>query len=287
MATTVTELYSGQGGTRSIGRSRTYTRQFRVVTTSVLSVLDTRTLAGIPQILSVHPDDPTAFCVNIVPTQPFEDKQIWEVACDYKNLQVDIQSGNESSGPTGERPKIRWTSAKFREPYEAAYIVGGTGVLPQNIGQFRVLSNSRGQPFSPPRERDITRKILTITRREASYNPDLAGTYEDSINQNQITIAGKVFAKHCGKIESITAETAFENGVLHWVVTYEIHHKRDTWNETLYDKATDADGGTVFLNGQGIALEPAELAAGTMPATTIARPYEEKDFSPLLLPATV
>ena len=288
MATTLNELRLGRGGTRTVGRKRTYVRKFRLVSDGAVDdPLDARTYPGVPQILSPHPQDGTAFCVDVDVDQPYEDKQIWLISCHYGNLNVDTQVTAGETGFTGERIKTTWTSAKYTKAIETATVLGGTAVPFNSIGQVRPILNSRGDPFNPPREIDQTRKILTLSRGEATYDPDQMSLYEDTINSVQIRIANKTFDKHTGKIETITATDAFENGIHYWIVTYEIHHRRDTWNPTILDSGIDDSGRKVMLDGQGNEIPRAQLKAGQAPGTIILREYDEKDFGLLNLPVNV
>ena len=155
--------------------------------------------------------------------------------------------------------------------------------------------NSAGDWFDPPLVRDDSRPVLTIVRNEADFDPEIADSYRDTVNDDYFfgAAAGRV------KCVSITGKQLFSADVLpggfYWVVTYTFQFNRDGWASPLLDqgfrrlvsgsrRAILVDGqpasAPVLLDGSGGVLTP-----GDPPVYQTYHLYLEADYSVFEFPA--
>ena len=171
------------------------------------------------------------------------------------------------------------------------------------------LTNSAGQEFDPPFEKDDARPVLVATKNEWPLEGIIAKAiaYKNAVNTNTFYGAGPREAK----VESIsTGEIQTENEISYHTVTYRIQFNNDKWDVSLvdqgwmhYDNATDknllsAKEGTQDSSGQyddkdapkasepvGLAADGTRLAKGNEPKKLFKQPafriYNELSFASL------
>ena len=258
------ELWEDRESTGDWQYNRTHTRSWRVETNDrdddgfVVFVDGTdATPDPLPVVYEPHPTDPQSFAKSATcrPDSGSAGKT-WIVTVTYDN-KVELDQGGDGApetDPTLRAPKVSWSGAKFSKRVNKDR--DGNAVL-----------NSARQPFDPPPERDMSRRVLTITRIEADYDDSVAEDYEDAVNSD--TFYGRAPGK--AKMDSITAHRHYENGTKYWEVTYVIHFSKDGWQLEGLDignKYMDADGaiwptdGNVkkLLDGEGGLLADDEDA---------------------------
>ena len=209
---------------------KTYERQYVVVTdTGADGPNVVANAAGIPILGSVYQSgndlDPTALCIEVLPTQRGDERTKWDVAVKYSNKQP---QGQTNPNPLLEPPRLSWGFAQFRRPVN--FEIDGTPI-----------TNSAWEPFQI--EIDDSRPVYRVTRNEPTYDVSRAIAYQDAIN----TDAFKGAAPYVAKVMSISGEWKFAGGIYYWEVAYEICFRRDGWRERVIDQ------GYQYLQGTGAA----------------------------------
>jgi len=170
------------------------------------------------------------------------------VECEYQT----ILRENAFPNPVLWHPEVNWGSEQFDEVVEKDR--AGTAI-----------TNSAGDPFDPPLTETRSRSLLTLSRNEATWDPDWPETYENSVNDASITICGKTAAAGTALIRSLGAVYAEANGYEYWRVTYAIAFKSDGWAREVLDagyyrakKAGETERPRIERDGMAVT-EPARL----------------------------
>lgn len=215
------EISGQQASLDGANGQRTYSRLFRVITTSRID-------AG-PAILALAGSslpgrgdfyrgadgsiDTGAWVKKIDPQQDRDNPKVWEVRVDYGPGEPPDEN------PLNRPAKYSWGKAKYTKP----------AVKDRN---GKAIMNSAKVHYDPPAEMDDSRRTLTIVRNEVSYDAARSLDYEDAVNDS----AFMGFAAGRAKVEGITATSESENGFNYWIVTYEFHFRRDGWTLKLLDQ---------------------------------------------------
>jgi hypothetical protein len=243
----VVEIWNGRTSGESEKAVRTYRRVWRVTTTDALTesllvraaipVVRFQSYAGLDGQVDVQ-----AIAQSIEERQT-EDPLTWEVTVTYSTRTARPDRGVPD--PLQRPSKSTWDGQKFQKPIQF-----------DSLG--KTLANSTGDPFDPPYQIDDTRPVLTITRTEAVFNPNVAFTYQDAVNSDLFFGA----APGTAKVEKISAAEHFENNILNYDVTYVFHFRRDGWQPMLQD------AGFNYLGSDG-KPHPILLPTGGTPSAPV------------------
>jgi hypothetical protein len=288
MILSVNEIWDGRQGSVDTKNVRNYTRTFRVITDSMVDgpFQVTDIPPPFPSIFSFYSDpaggiDLGAFCTKITPRQT-DEPFVWIVTCEFSS-KVDnpeqAQAGDTDKDPLTRPSVVKWSMAKFQR------------VLDRDVNDDPIV-NSAGERFDPPIEIDDSRPVLSITRNEPTIDPANIVAYQDAVNTDTFFGCDPGTAK----IDSIEAESAFENGTFYWKVSYTIHFRREGWDVQPLDQGyhhliagvptvnRDPQSGNPYpaprlLDGSGNLL-----GTGADPVFLDFEAYKEMPFAPLALP---
>lgn len=285
----VREIWNGRQASIDSKNVRNYRRTFRVETDSMLDgPFQVTNTALLPSLFAYYADpaggiDLGALVHKITPRQ-LDEPFFWEVDVDYSS-KIDnpeqAQTGAQEQDPLRRPSKIKWSMAKYQKAID-------------KDRNDKAMTNSAGEKYLV--EIDDSRPVLTISRNEQTVLPAQILEYQDAISSD--TFFGA--AAGTAKMDSISAESAYENGTFYWQVEYVIHFRREGWKLKLLDEGMqELVGGKlrpiypdnsanpvtapVPLDSHGVAL--------TLPITP-SNPakfnefdvYKDKAFAPLNLP---
>ncbi len=224
MSVVACEEIVGTKGSMDARLRREYVRVYRVQTDDTNDGPKTvRLAAKIPRIgqLYATPNetDLGSWCKKLDPVRDDANPYFWTVTAEYDSETEDPEEQKEN--PLERPPVLRWSFATERKALQVD--VDG-----------KKLCNSAGQLFDPPIETDEMIVVLAVTRNVAEFNVAQAIAYENAINSDAFMGVDPYVAK----LKGIAAERAFENGVRHWKVGYEIHFRRDGWRLQVLDAGT-------------------------------------------------
>lgn len=309
----VTETWSGETGNNQSDLTRTYSREFRVITNSAShTVPDVGNAAGIPRTWDRHPDDVVCYCDKVSVKRVSNSREIWTVSASYTNKMDEDDEPEED--PLARPWKLSWSSQAFthvadrgikRETIQA----DGTTILPAPSGDIEgPIVNSAGDQFDPPVEIESSNWQLTAKKNIATV-PTWLMDYRDSLNDAQITIAGIVFGRGELRINAMTiSEWTIENDVGFYPFEIQVAQKAETWVRELLDQGTHeiksiTVGGTptdervrivdgkgqhvtepIRLDGEGVKLAPPTAPVEDSVFIRYQVYLKERAFSALGLP---
>jgi hypothetical protein len=231
-----------RGGTLSDDLTRTYYRTFRVSTDTVQDATrNVRLAPGLPALFSSYifgnDLDILCFCIDIDIKQDQDWPLEWLVTAKYSSKQNRPQE-QQNENPLLRAPEYAWSFAEYQRPF----VRDLTG---------RSVVNSASVTFDPPPETEDSRPTLVITRNEAFFNPALALQYQDATNTDLFYGAGLRQAK----FKSITADSAYENGITFQKVKYEVQFRREGFFQEILDQGFCDRNGKIFRDRKdGLAL---------------------------------
>lgn len=309
------ETYDGRNGevtARKVGRFprlvREYVRRWVVHTDSPADTqLQVLLNPAFPRILSPYVGtdqfvDLGSFCTGITASQDQDDPQTWKVQASYSsdlsglaemaNLGDPHRLDGNNIGGQGsqgfENPLLR--------PPKVSWSVLRTTVQLRKDQNGKAFLNSAGDEFDPPPEVDFSRPVLTVVKNFAAFDMVQAVNYADCVNSDQWLSFGPGVVK----VDSITAEFAFENNVPYWAVTASFHFARNdpntpqpTWNPTqILDAGFSDISGKVFTDTYGHPYSKPkpldgtghQLAANAAPQYLSFTLYKARPFAALNMP---
>jgi hypothetical protein len=316
---------------------RDYTVPWRVRTDNTLDGPGTILFAaGLPRFLSPYAEpngfvDQGARMIDADPQQDQDDPFQWLVNYTYSSdLSHIAELANKFASPDGFKnqpkdgatsiggnadqsalnplfrpPQIKWGSVKFRKPIDSAefigtYLASGSQapLTPQGPGDGTItaLTTSAIEQFDPSVEIDDSRPTLTIVKNQINWDPALKDEYKDAVNSDEFY----GFPAGTWKVDDMGADSAYENNVFFWVVTYIFHRRPEGWDINLLDAGfhqISADGQLQLVRDptSGIPLASpalldgngnAQLCANPIPIYRRYRPkeYPRKPYAKLKLP---
>lgn len=183
-----------------------YTVQYYVHTddkdTALLDILNAATLPAFGDEFS---EIPGVYVTN----RDFElvnpnNRLLWVVTLQYNNAIPEVIAGTDTT-------VVSWGTKVIRRTFD--YDEDGKPVV-----------NSVGDPFIPAIEKDIFLLTCRIERDEddveTGTGDHIVGTYVNTVNDADITVAGVTFLKKTAHMESITAD--YDPGVGKWKIVYNI-----------------------------------------------------------------
>lgn len=203
-------------GTGNSDGSRTYTRLFWAVTNSASDGPQSVASSGfLPLPFDVYiagnDVDTGARVQSVTPLQPTMDGTYWEVRVEYSS-----QAVQEIQNPLARPTDIAWGF----QVYQKAIIKDING---------NAIVNKANQLFDPVPEIDDARPTLTFTKNLPSFDPSLAFTYVNSINQT-LWYGG---AAQTWKCMNIASSQQIENGIYYWPTTFEFQYHYETWKLSI------------------------------------------------------
>ncbi len=206
----VDETFSGSAR-YSVQQGREYTRNFRVLTDSVLdgpnvAIKATGICRGDPY-LSVNPleSDPHAYVTDLTANQEDGDGLGWIVTVNYGWYDPTQAGGGRHQNPLLMPIDVSW-NFKDQEHTVQKDIFGAP------------ILNSARDPYNPPVIINTPMQIMTVVRNEASYDSAFAYLYRNSINIDSFAGQSAYFAMCYG----ITPKNLWHQDVgWYYQVTYE------------------------------------------------------------------
>lgn len=243
MAVTQTTLQltdNGQWeGETAEGYERTYRTNWLVVTNDKLDGPQIVMAApGLPSMYSTYAAgndvDTAARLVKKTPKLKSRSAtgNAWVVTCDYTTA---ADSNQSQQDPTERPPTISGSFVQFMRPLEKD--TDGEPVV-----------NTVGDPFDPPIEVEDSRPVLTIVKFFSSLDFVFFCSYKDVINSDTFTVRSLSFAPDVCKMQNLSFNEQWINGINYFQVTAEMEIKPEKWipkeilNQGYRVKWPDADG---------------------------------------------
>jgi hypothetical protein len=229
------EIHEGRQASVDSKFQRTYTRVFLVGTDSGnFGPAYAGSHPSLPIIFSRHPEDIAAFCVRLSPVQDSQDPTLWRVTAEY-SYNPDLTMGGGTGVPAidgqqqGVSPASRDSRPLFRpNDYSIATSTYPMAVCKDTVVANKAIVNKAGDPFLPPLE--MQRAEATITVGLNSLNAP-SGAWLGSVgcvNSNTMVIGAYVANPGQAKLNSISAQFLYENGINYWRWTL-VFGYRTTW----------------------------------------------------------
>ena len=238
----IDETWAGQTGSMENDNSRTYAREFRVVTDDPrYDPAEIGSAAGIPLLWSRHPVDVVCFCDKISVKRLKSSREVWTVTATYTN-KVDEDDEPEDN-PLNRPWKLSWTSQAFTHVAHQGIKLetvkaDGTTILGRPARVEGPIVNSAGDQFDPPVEIESSNWQFTAKKNVAVVPAWLMG-YRDALNDAQIQIAGIIFEEHELRINGMSiGEYTYENDVGFFPFEVQVAQKKETWVRDLLDQGT-------------------------------------------------
>ena len=301
----VISKYGGVSGSGQLAGVREYTKVYTARTDSDQDgVITVGNDSRLPQRGDVYffngEVDAGALCISVSPRQDPGNQRVWEVTCLYSSelgggqgVALGGDSRYNKDNPLQVPPVVTWNTWSELHPVD------------EDINGFPV-ANACAMPFDPTVMKRVQSPAVIVERNEATYPVLFAQTYNDAINSD--VFYG--WQPETAKVESITAQNRFDNGIPYWAVRYEIHFKSPDWKERIANVGTrhykldangffirDADGDKqlfhpvdgdgnystdpVWLNWDGTRMPQDQIAANAIYLPFDI--YEQKPFQALNL----
>ena len=250
------EIHEGRQASVDSKYQRTYTRIFLVGTDSGnYGPAYAGSHPSLPVIFSQHPEDAAAFCVRISPVQDSQEPTLWRVTAEYSYNPDLGGSGNPAidGQQQGVAPADRKANPTTRpNDYSVATSTYPMAVW-KDVVTNKAIVNKAGDPFLPPME--MQRAEATITVGLNSLNAP-SGAWLGSVgcvNSNTMVIGAYNANPGQVKLNSISAQFLYENGINYWrwtlvwgyrtswaaeVLNQGLREKRGTKVYPIYDVAT-------------------------------------------------
>lgn len=223
MSVTVNETYKSRSSNQGADWTRTYTRSWLAETSSATIGAKTVRESCPVAIGNTFDDgdgtDAGSYCQSIDVNCVNEDGKQWEIVATYGPY-------NPETNPQSplERPlQVAWQNAAFEK------------VLDRDADGVDVL-NSASEPFDPPVTVDDDRLILNVVRCEQYFDPGLADTYKNSLNDAPWMGAdtGTI------KLKPIVAVLRKDQDIgYYYEVSYQFEWDKDGWNKPVRDQGVN------------------------------------------------
>lgn len=288
MAVTAVNLIDREGD--ADGNDRSATDTYRVQVDAVADMNEIRLASDGTTTIPLRGDaysasDPRLRVKKVTPRlEKAPDIKSWLVTVEYTT--GNVTNENEAENPLDARPVVQWSDNATSEPwFEDIY--------------DQALTNSAGEVFDPPIQKDIYDATVTITRNVLFYDEVTAEAYRGRVNNFSFPIRGASsnIAAFKAKIISYTGQEQVAGDFNYWTETIVIATRRDGWKRRLLDHgystrdpisgnktlAKDVEGlplnEPILLNGSGQKL-PANA-----PAVFLVKELDDYvDFNNLNLP---
>lgn len=249
----------------------------------------------IPRLGEPHPTDYDATCRGVEADPLNRDSHHFEVVAEYSD-ETDGGEEDRETPPLERAWDISWGGS------------ASTGAYFYDVDE-QPVTNSAGEPFEGMLERDTSELVISIVKNEERGDPGLDDLFSNTINENDVVIAGTVFLEGTLKLSPIQATKTIERvgsgTVTYWRKTYELKARRQGWDDVVEDRGFNErvsgevdtpDGPTTVyklrpildtnaqrirkpahLNGEGLQL----AADAPAPVELIFKPYRRADWTTL------
>ena len=250
-------------GTLDDKATRDYTRSFDVYTSSMLDGVVT-VRSALPAIYSSFVSgsdyDLLSFCTKIDCQRDPHHPMLWRCRLEYSS-KLDWASAQQDPNPLNRPPDVSWDFTEYERP------------LTRDRNGYACI-NSAGDSYDGQPTYEDSRAVLTIVRNEIAYDHNVAFKYREACNAASFYGADP----YCAKMKAPKGERNFENGLIYWKITYEIHFRDDGFYTRILDQGYRDINGKLFrdkidnsplsyptlLDGRGLALSThTALSSGT------------------------
>ena len=196
------------------------------------------------------PLNPYLFLKKLTPSRSGESRLVWRVRGDYEQLKGNV---GRVENPLDEPSTATWGTIRETVPVVSAFNAEGERKI--------AVVNSAGQPFDPPLTEPRTRLVASIRYNSEDFDPSDANEFQESVNDEPVTIGTITVRERMAKIIEYSAEPQEFNGINYWSVTIKVEINT---NETL-----DAEGEVVAQGFDREVLDQGifELKDPDLPAT--------------------
>lgn len=273
------ELQRGRKASKDGTPQKRYIRKWQCEMESSDSIDDAMEATGVPAIGDAHPDKATALCQSVVcdpvNTSDENHKNHYIITAEYGTLNVGGPPSEDTiDDPLAKPIEIEWSEEIISQPMEYGY-----GIYPNEPRNARYpMVNSVGDKFDPVPQRDISQRVLTVTKNQSTFTPLTVDPYKNHVNST--TFSG--FPPETVLFVGATARSVYTSAsTLYWTVTYTFKYRPETYitelqNVGLYgydaggDKVRLRDDADEYLiepadlDANGVKLPDAEVAAGNV-----------------------
>lgn len=240
------ELDQGRRAAVDQRYQRTYTRVFLVRTDSATyGAYYAGSHPSIPLIWSAHPEDALARCTSLDVQQDAGDPLQWRITANYAYYAD--QASNASTGDAtvdnqqkGQDPADRVQSPLSRpRDYQistTSYKIATATACNTSTNAYTVpIVNSAGDPFLPPLETERGAATITVGLNSSSAPSSTWIQAIGYVNASSYTIGPYVIGAGLAKLDSVSAQRAFENNVAYWRWTLVFSYRPLGWAVVVMD----------------------------------------------------
>ncbi len=276
MAVTSVRQLTARGGAFQERNARGYQIRYIVETSSKLDSVNTiLTDARLPQVGDAYfGNDRFDFGVRVVRQNARHiggDPKLWYVDIQYANVQEEDPSEPWEVQPSDRIPRISWRFDRVMLPVWGDFNDGAPGDLDGD----KPMTNSKGQPFSPPIQYEVTMPVLQVRAWDTNLRTAELADNTDVVNST--TYGG--LPDRTLKLNITGVEEIFVEGRRYWEKHYELAYNRRTWDRYVLDYGYFPDPATgdirLFLIDSGGNITTETTNANYLQK----RVYREADFS--------
>jgi hypothetical protein len=218
-----TEDWKARESEQSLQDGVTGTRFFNVYSDTA-NETEATIYSALPVILGdTFPGTLTSQCVSQRAARLTDDRTVWTVTCQYKSVLNQIeQSRIDHPNPLDRTARITWGSrtvmtsvTRMQQGRTADGYFAYQNFDPADVtfdGKPYSVANCASDPFDPALEVPVTQWIASITKN-VTNPPAWFMTYNNAVNNADVTLDGLTLKKGCGKLEDIRlSERMKENG---------------------------------------------------------------------------
>ena len=254
---------------------RTYTRTFLVETDSAAyGPFYAASHPSLPVIYSPHNEDPYAFVTSISPS-PTESPTVWKISCKYAYTvdgfgvseptglaSIDTQQQGLPPADRVENPLSRPRDYSFATQSARQSVVykAYKSSAPTTLVD---VTNSAGDPLTPPFELDLPIGVITVGLNATSAPGANWIAAFGQCNLNSVLLGPWLCAAGTLRNRGCSAQRVYENNVSYWrwSLTFEF---RDTWDETILERGLRAYP-SATSSDKVIMTDPISRAPTTVP----------------------
>lgn len=308
-----TQLEGREGQWDSDG-NRTYTRRYKVTTTSASETeYDVRNADGLPSRGQSHPDDSQAFVDRVrVTDRAFRGsgRTVWEVEVEYTTRPSRDSPQSQDGEIRITLPRVSYRTVQEQEAVRrvrnktfATLDDNGNPDGFINPLDRTSLTNSSGQRFRDPPTIDRSSFIIVVEEVLLTFPAGFAQFYVNRVNADNFVMDGYTYAAGTVRMTGWNADKRYiQDAQSVYDNVLEFWYRQDGWQLVLLDEGTaergqdeqdfrairNADGSIVMdpvpLDGQGNAIVGKLDDQDNRPFWLIADVYETATFSNLPLP---
>lgn len=282
----VTEQRTSRSGAKDSNGKRTYTRLFRVTTSTAddgpIVVWQASSLPKLGDTFLIGNDqDDWAFVKKVSPTRLENKPTHWDVVVEYETIDV----SNEEDDPDNPDPdsrdpeQVSLTYAHYVKPVESALRIKDQV---QNTTWGAVVNSANVPLVDPPLEKDDARAILRISRNLSVVDEAEVHGMLNTLNSEALSFEWRglavAAAKHEAKFSAFAASHKYDGVNFYWRCDYEIHI--GDWHAYPLDMGMAAKD---LNDDDGHPWSPSDIYEGTANLKTITDVDDIPTADPVLL----